>query len=141
MLFCIGDGKYESKGDGYQKNNRVFNIEVSPEEFSKIYSSVPKIKLPITKWIEEENMTITENNNNENYKSLGGYLKTLSYKDAWSVAWEEMNQETKDKFLSIPHFNKDIFEKITGIKIDEDIVEMTVSEVCKALGKNIKIIK
>ena len=32
-------------------------------------------------------------------------------------------------------------DKITGIKVDEEVIEMTVSDVCKALGKNIKIVK
>lgn len=142
MLFCIGEGKYEAKGIGYQKNNMVFNVKVTFEEFSKI--SVPKIKLPFTKWIEEKDMSNNEKKHNKNYRTLGGYLKTLSYKDSWKEIWSELNNETKDKFKSIPHFNKKLFFEITSIDVDNDqkeIEELTLAEVCKQLGKNIKIVK
>lgn len=139
MIFCIGEGQHESKGIGYQKNNMVFNVQVTPEEFDKI--SVPLIKLPITQWIEEKDMSKEEKENNRNYESLGGYLKTISYKDAWKEVWSELDNEIKDKFKAIPHFNSNIFEQITGIKIDKEVEELTLEEVCKQLGKTVKIIK
>lgn len=141
MIFCLGEGKYESKGDGYQKNNRVFNVQVTPEEFNEIKSNLPNIKLPITKWIEEKDMTDKEKEDNENYKSLGGYLKILSYQEAWKQAWVEMKEENKTQFRNIPYFNSEIFKKITGINIEEEVEEMTMEDVCKALGKTIKIKK
>ena len=131
MLFCLGDGKYESKGEGYQKNNRVFNIQVTPEELDTIKLNIPTIKLPVTRWIEEKEMTDEEKEENENYKTLGGYLKVLSYQDAWKLVWSEMNQETKDKFLSIPHFDSKIFKTITGI--DVSVKEPSLS------GKEVKV--
>jgi hypothetical protein len=130
MLFCLGDGKYEKQGEGYQKNNRVFNVQVTEIEFNKIKSNVPDIKLPVTKWIEEKEMTDEEKENNENYKTLGGYLKTLSYEDAWKSVWDEMSQEDKAKFLAIPHFDNEIFKEITGIDVN---VEPSLS------GKEVKV--
>jgi hypothetical protein len=115
MIFCLGEGRWEKEGEGYQKNNRVFNVQVTAEEFDKI--TVPKIKLPVARWIEEKEMTDDEKDDNENYKTLGGYLKTLSYQDAWKLAWGEMAEEVKAQFKNIPHFNADIFKKITGIDV------------------------
>ena len=141
MLFCLGWGRYESKGKGYQKNNMVFNVQVTSEEFGKIKEKLPSIKLPICRWIEEKDMTDDEKENNDNYKTLGGYLKKLSYEDAWKQVWSEMKEEVKTQFKNIPHFNASIFKEITGINIEEEVIEMTVSDVCKALGRNVKIIK
>lgn len=131
MLFCLGDGKYESQGEGYHKNNRVFNVQVTEDEFNKIKSNVPSITLPVTKWIEEDGMSGEEKENNKNYKTLGGYLKTLSYQDAWKLAWSEMDPETKGKFLTIPHFDSEIFKEITSI--DMKVKEASLS------GKEVKV--
>ena len=127
----MGDGKYESKGEGYQKNNRVFNVQVTEDEFDTIKLNIPTIKLPVTRWIEEKEMTDEEKEENENYKTIGGYLKVLSYQDAWKIAWSEIDSETKEKFLLIPHFNKDIFKNITGI--DVEVKEPSLS------GKEVKV--
>ena len=139
MLFCLGEGKYESKGKGYQKNNNVFNVQITSEEYNKI--SIPRIKLPLTKWIEEKEMNDKEKENNENYKYLGGYLRVNSYKDSWKEFWSTAEESVKKQFKEIPHFNSEIFEEITGINIEEKVEELTMEEVCKLLGKNIKIKK
>lgn len=113
MIFCLGEGKYESKGEGYQKNLRIFNKDVSEEVYNKAKSAldVKNFKLPISKWIdikEIDKPTMTQ-------KQLGGYLKSLSYKDAWKEMWSGLSQEDKIFFSTIPNFNAEIFEKITGI--------------------------
>ena len=91
MIFCLGDGKYVSDGQGYQKNNMVFNTQVTREEFNTIRSALPKIELK--------------------------NLNTLSYEESWALAWSETSQKDKDKILSIPYFNADIFKGITGIDV------------------------
>ena len=91
MIFCDGDGKYVSNGQGYQKNNMVFNTQVTREEFDTIRSALPKIELK--------------------------NLNTLLYEESWALAWSETSQEDKDKIMSIPHFNAEIFKGITGIDI------------------------
>jgi len=106
MIFCLGDGRWESKGDGYQKNNMIFNKQVTEKEWDEIRYSLPTIKLPVSRWID------------------GDCLKTMSYKDAWKIAWEEMSKSDKDKILGIKYFDKTIFKKITGIKIDDKKSEL-----------------
>jgi hypothetical protein len=116
MLFCLGDGKYATKGEGYQKNNRVFNVQVTPEEFDKIRASLPTIKVPLTKWIDKKDMTDEEKENSSVWKEVGGYLKVNTYENAWAIWWKEASQEDKNKILNCKYFNAEIFTKITGIK-------------------------
>ena len=128
MIFCLGEGRFESKGAGYQKNLQIFNKDVTEEVWSKTKDnlSIKNFKLPIAKWVdikEIEKPTTTQT-------QLGGYLKTLSYKDAWKEMWNGMSNEDKKFFLDLPNFDAEIFEKITGIK-----PELTVN----LKGKKVKV--
>ena len=120
MLFCLGDGKYESKGTGYQKNNCIFNVQVTPDEWNKAKKSLPEIKIAITKWVDESDMTKDEKDNNSVYKEIGGYLKRHDYKEAWATWWSDASKSDKQAILDLPHFDAEIFEKITGIKVDDN---------------------
>ena len=115
MLFCVG--KFASKGAGYQKNNQIFNTQVTPEEWDKAKASLPNIKIGVTKWVDKKDMTDEEKKNASGWKTMGGYLKRYSYKEAWANWWAEASQKDKDAILNLPHFDKDIFKEITGIDI------------------------
>jgi hypothetical protein len=118
MLFCLGDGKYESKGEGYQKNNRMFNVDCTKDEVQKAKSSLPTISLGITKWVEKDDMTAKEKKDVSGWETMGGYLKRYSYEEAWANVWADLSKSDKQKFLDLPHFNKDIFKEITGIDVE-----------------------
>ena len=144
MLFCLGDGRWESKGDGYQRNNCIFNTQVTPEEWSEARKSLPQIKISHTYWVDKKDMTKEEKNNNPVYKETGGYLKRISYEDAWSNWWSEASKSDKQAILDLPHFNAEIFKGITGIDVDEpqESIEIegksyTIAEIKKALGKQL----
>ena len=117
MIFCLGDERYEPKGAGYQKHLQIFNKDVSEEIYNKTKSTlnVKNFKLPIAKWIKSEDMTADEKDNWTSHKQTGGYLKTLSYQDAWKEMWRGMSEEDKKFFGTLPNFDAEIFEKITGI--------------------------
>lgn len=140
MIFCLGKGKYESEGDGYQKNYRIFNKEVSKEIFDKYYSN-PNFKLLISVWINKKDMTEKEIKDHSICNQIGGYLKVLSYKDAWKEGWKTASKEFKEWVKSLPNFDAEIFYQITGIKFEEEVEELTVAEICERLGKTIKIKK
>lgn len=137
MIFCLGEGRFVSSGAGYQKNLQVFNVSVTENEYNKVKSSldVKNFKLPIAKWVDikEIKSPITTQ------KQLGGYLKTLSYKDAWKEMWAGLSSEDKEFFKNIPHFNADIFEKITSIKIEDNSLSGQEVEV-KVGGKTYKAV-
>ena len=121
MLFCVGEGKYESRGIGYQKNNMVFNRQLTSEQWNKVKESLPTIKLPIATWVDKKDMTDDEKDNWSSYKQTGGFLKVLSYQDAWKKWWSDAKQEDKDKILKCEYFDADIFKKITGIEATQTL--------------------
>ena len=120
MIFCLGEGRTISSGAGYQKNLQIFNKSVTEEVYNKVKSAlnIKNFKLPIAKWVKKEDMTSEEKSSWSSYKQTGGFLKTLSYKDAWTEMWSALSQSDKQFFKEIPNFDSEIFEKITGIKID-----------------------
>lgn len=117
MIFCLGEGKSESKGIGYQQNNMIFNKKVTNEEFTKwknIFTA--KIKLAVTLWIDKKDMTSDEKDEVSGWSEMGGYLKNIGYEESWTKWWNEAKKEDKDLILNCPHFDGKIFTGITGIK-------------------------
>jgi hypothetical protein len=116
MIFCLGEGRYVSSGAGYQKNLQIFNVSVTEDEYkkTKLALDVKSFKLPVAKWIDIKDIVSPT----KEQKELGGYLKTLSYKDAWKDMWNGLSTDDKKFFGTLPHFSADIFEKITGIKYE-----------------------
>lgn len=119
MIFCLGEGRSVSQGDGYQKNLMVFNKKVTEEEFNKISSSLSDIKISLTHWVKKEDMTDQEKKNNSIWKEIGGYLKVVSYEDAWANFWKTATDKQKQAILDIPQFDAVIFKAITGIDIEK----------------------
>ena len=118
----------------------IFNKKVSEEVYkaSKNILDIKNFKLPIAKWIELKDMTKDEEI--ETRRQMGGYLKTLSYKDSWKEMWSGLSKEDKEVFSNLPNFDNEIFEKITGIRYE--LVDYKMEEAMKLLKDNgYKIIK
>jgi len=115
MLFCLGDSGRASKGAGYQKNNQIFNTQVTEKEWNEARDSLPDIKIQITKWVDKEDMTKEEKSNSSVWKEIGGYLKYYTYEEAWANWWEEASAKDRQAILDLPHFDGEIFTGITGI--------------------------
>lgn len=68
-------------------------------------------------WAEAGNMTAPEKESHPSYKTTGGYLKkiepTKEEKQAW---WDSLTEGDRQEVKNLPNFDKDIFEKITGIR-------------------------
>lgn len=137
MLFCLGSGQYASEGEGFQKSYRIFNQDVPKDEWEKINSSL-NIKLPLIKWIDKKDMTKEEKDNNSVWKETGGYLKVLSYEDAWRLWWDDAIQKEKDSILDIKYFDPVIFKNITGIDVDKPDKEIILSNGYKVSEKTIR---
>lgn len=121
--FNSGNGNSGSYNSGYG-NSGYFNtgtpkvIIFNKETNLKIEEiDVPYIILPVSEFIFETNMTSEEKTNNPLYRTTGGYVKKLSYKDAWKTAWGNLKQDVKDQFTKLPNFDADIFLEITGIDL------------------------
>lgn len=85
-------------------------------------------------------MTDQEKKDNPNYSTLDGYLKTMSYKEAWAEYWNRASDDDKKFFTTLPNFDAQIFLEITGINVNksDDATEQAI-ELLKKNGY--KIIK
>ena len=68
-------------------------------------------------WIYSENMTDEEKEQHPTHETTGGYLRVFSFKEACKNMWNDLTDREKEVIKSIPNFNEDKFEEITGIRI------------------------
>lgn len=87
---------------------------------------MPYIDLKLNVWV----------NDDENYPTTRGYLKTYSYKEAWSNFWNSTTEELKQQIQELPNFNAEIFKEITGIDVNNKKKYELVFE-----GKKVEISK
>lgn len=94
---------------------RLFNkeLDMTVEEFYKKYNISADI--PLSRWVDTDDMTEQEKQEVSGWSERGGYLKTLPFKEACQIWWKE-NPKEHDRFLTLPGFDAVIFEEITGIK-------------------------
>jgi len=94
---------------------RIFNVQtdITFEDFQSKYNTY--MDIPLNRWVYESDMSDTEKSEVKGWETTGGYLKTLPFKEACQIWWKE-NPSEHDRFLTLPHFNAEIFEEITGIK-------------------------
>ena len=102
-------------------------------------------------WVSESDMTEQEKTDNPKAHVTGGYLKTMSYKEAFRASFDALSTDEKkeqlEQLLSLPNFCADKFEHISGIcilaedeKLQSPAKEMTVAEIEAALGYEVKVI-
>ena len=70
-----------------------------------------------TIWVPANIMTDEEKAAHPKWETTEGYLKTISMKEAWANMWHNLGNADKSVFLTLPNFNAEKFEKITGIKV------------------------
>ena len=86
-------------------------------------------------WVCEADMTEEEKANHPEYKTTGGYLKVLDFKEAFKNMWGRLNKEQKNIIINeLPNFDKDIFKEIIGIDIDKD--ENVTLNICQHTNNN-----
>ena len=72
-------------------------------------------------FVEEKDMNEYEKEENPSYKTVGGYLKTLGYKEAWRMSWSKADIGDKKKVLGIPNWDNGKFMEITGIDVEREL--------------------
>ena len=116
-MFCSAK-EYNDDDSFQQKRYRIFNKQLTKKEYNAIVK--PTIKLEFDK-----DLSYSER-----------------YQSARKNAWSKQSNKEKQQFLDLPNFSAEIFLDITGIDVREnDIQEITVEDICKELGRNIKIVK
>ena len=107
MIFCLGEGKYERSGIGYQKNYHAFNKKVSEERYSEILSKVKEV-----------------------LKDLKLELNT----EEWSEEWKKVTNKQWIELSLIPEFDKEVVEGIIEFELDleqDDKTEEAISKLEK----------
>ena len=102
------------------RQSNIINVFNKPCE-RKVWEESKKpdfIFFNVTQWVSESDMTEREKEDNPNCKTAGGYLKTLEYKEAWRLAYESATQEDIELLKALPNFDVDVFEEISGIRVD-----------------------
>lgn len=118
MIFCLGEGKCESKGAGYQKNSMIFNKKVDNfEDIKNEYNKIG-IKIPLTEYIFWSKMSDKQKKEYPEAEQKGGTLIVRKYQEAWGIWWNN-NKGKQGLIKALPHFDSEIFKKITGIDVDK----------------------
>ena len=96
----------------------IFNMQsnITLEEFykSKWWYAIKSSTFPLAEWVY---YTEEEKQLDEDKRNIGGYLKANTYKEACQKWWDGLTDENKEIIKSLPNFDNEIFEEITGIKI------------------------
>jgi len=107
-------------------NSGIFNTD---EPFIRMFNKQTKLKrrdidiplflyFDLTSFISYDYATEEERVKYKNeIETCGGFLRTLSYKEAFSRAWRNASDEERDKVKNLPNFDADIFFEISGIKV------------------------
>ena len=70
-------------------------------------------------WIYSVNMSDDEKKSNPKYETTGGYLKTVDFKTACKMMWENLSENERQEVMKLPNFDSTIFYEITGIIISK----------------------
>lgn len=96
----------------------MFNKKCTFEEF--ICEKANWLYFSPLEWIYKEDMTEKEKEDNETYKTTGGYLKEISYKEAAKLAWDKASYKEKEQTRKLPNFDDEIFKEIFGFSAIND---------------------
>ena len=106
--------------NSYEPNVRMFN-KMTKKKRDEI--DIPSwCYFDLTVWVSHD--TATDEEKEEHKKEIetcGGYLKTLEYKEAWRLAWDNASKKEHKQLLKLPNWNNKVFKEITGIDAEEEI--------------------
>jgi len=111
----LGDG---NSGDGNlnsfctSQHWMLFDKACTKEEYEKIYK-LDWSWFWINKWVNNSEMTVNEKKAYPTYKTCGGYLKKIEYKEAFKAAPPSF----LDAVQKLANFDANKFKEISGISI------------------------
>ena len=99
----------------------IFNkpADISKDDFNNLLGvKAMTWKYENNWWIYSENMTNEEKTEHPEHETTGGYLKTVDFKTACGLMWDNMTDDEKAAVKGIPNFDAGIFKEITGIVVE-----------------------
>ena len=110
----------------------LFNKQVDEKRYKEVYDK-----------LQEFNWYPKQTNAFELYEKAGKWsaieTSQLTYKENFTDDWVNIPQDMLEYIRGLKEFDSEIFKEITGL--DDKPQEMTLAEVCKELGRTIKIKK
>jgi hypothetical protein len=116
MIFCLGEGRLKSSGIGYQKNNMVFNKQVSKERYDAVLSQI---------------------------KTIFKDLKLELNKNSWTDEWKKVTKEQWIQLSQIAEFDIGVVEGIVGFRPGDKVtitVEGKSIEISRESAKALNLI-
>ena len=114
------------------RNSGFFNTDSPPVRIFNKETNVPRndIDFPsflyfdLTVWVSHDTATEEEKETHKTeIETCGGFLKTLSYKEAFRIAWDKADKEEHKKLLKLPNWDNEIFKEISGIDAEAEITK------------------
>ena len=78
-----------------------------------------KIDFTPTEWVYSSDMSDQEKKNHPEHETLGGYLKERNTNNCCIEWWNSLNKGERKVIMSLPNFDENVFEEITGIKVGD----------------------
>lgn len=109
---------------GYFNTNeplvRIFNKSTKTKRENINFPSF--LYFDLTLWVSRDTATEEEKKAHKNeFEIAGGFIKTLTYKEAFKRAWDKAPKEEHKKLLALPNWNNEIFKEISGIDAEKEI--------------------
>ena len=99
----------------------VFNKECNRKEWKNTIKPNFMYFNISNKFIYTCDMTDEEKENNPDHETLGGYLRKMTYREAWKYSWNNADKENRKLVLKLPNFDNEIFKEITGIDVCKEL--------------------
>ena len=101
---------------------RIFNKETNVSRYDIEFPRF--LRFDPTVWVSHDTATNEEKEAHKiDIETCGGFIKTISYKEAFRIAWDKASKEEHEKLLKLPNWNNEIFKEISGIDAEAEIAK------------------
>jgi hypothetical protein len=108
---------------------RLFNKQSDLTYESPLVKDILRITcLSLNDWIPSDRMSDQEKESNPGHETVGGYLRSYTYHEAWQNLWATLSFEQRSLYAKLPNFDSAIFKEITSIDMDQHLLEAAISE-------------
>lgn len=119
VIDLVNSGNWNSGNwnSGYLNTNspkvRIFNKETDIPLEDIVFPEWMYFNLTV--FVERDKMTKTEKISNPNWEMIGGYWKTLDYKEAAQISYNMASKDDQDLVEQLPNYDAEILFEIFGI--------------------------
>ena len=101
---------------------RIFNKETNVPRDDIAFPSF--LYFSTTVWVSYDTATDEEKEAHKiDIETCGGFTKSISYKEAFRIAWDKASKEEHKKLLNLPNWNNEIFMEISSIDAEAEIAK------------------